>query len=66
MRPRIRAGGRRAGGVVGYPLEQLRREVAFLAYHFHWPHDQIMDLEHADRRRWVLEISEINRRINEE
>jgi hypothetical protein len=24
--------------------------------HFHWPLDQILDLEHGDRRRWVLEI----------
>jgi len=24
-----------------------------------------MDLEHADRRRWVTEISAINQRINE-
>jgi uncharacterized protein DUF6760 len=24
-----------------------------------------MDLEHADRRRWVDEISAINRRMNE-
>jgi hypothetical protein len=54
------------GGVVGYPLEDLYEEVAFIAYHFHWPHDQVMSLEHAERRRWVREISAINERLNEE
>lgn len=49
---------------MGYPLDQLYREVAFVAYHFHWSHDQVMELEHRDRRRWVAEISEINRAMN--
>jgi hypothetical protein len=40
--------------------------VAFLAYHFHWPMSDILELEHADRRRWVQEISAINRRMSEE
>jgi hypothetical protein len=52
--------------VIGYPLEQLYGEVAFVAFHFHWPHDQIMGLEHVERRRWVSEISEINRRVSGE
>lgn len=52
--------------MIGYPLEQLHREVAFVAYHFHWPHAEVLALEHAERRRWVAEISEINRRMNEE
>lgn len=66
MRPSVRGGAERAGGIVGYPLDQLHEEVAYLAYHFHWPLDQILDLEHADRRRWVEEISKINRRLNGE
>jgi hypothetical protein len=52
--------------VIGYPLDQLYGEVAFVAYHFHWSHDGVMGLEHADRRRWVAEISEINRRMSGE
>lgn len=24
-----------------------------LAYHFHWPHAELMRLDHAERRRWV-------------
>ena len=39
-------------------------EVAFIAYHFHWPPGEILELEHADRRRWVAEISAINQEIN--
>lgn len=66
MPARVRDGGERRGGVAGYPLTQLYGEVAFIAYHFHWPLDQVMSLEHADRRRWVEEISSINRRMNEE
>jgi hypothetical protein len=37
-----------------------------VAYHFHWPHAQILALEHGDRQRWVAEIARINRRLNEE
>lgn len=48
---------------MGYPLDEAYREVAFIAYHFHWPHEEIMNLEHAQRRRWVTEISAINRRM---
>jgi hypothetical protein len=39
-------------------------EVAFVAYHFHWSPREILELEHADRRRWVDEISAINQKIN--
>jgi hypothetical protein len=44
----------------------LIEEVAFIAYHFHWPHDDVMAMEHADRRSWVAEISGINERMNGE
>jgi len=47
--------------VIGYPLARLYEEVAFIAYHFHWPPEQLLNLEHADRRRWVEEISRINK-----
>ncbi len=52
--------------MMGYPLERLHEEVAYLAYYFHWPHDQILQLEHRDRQRWVAEVARINRRLNEE
>ena len=49
----------------GYPLEQLYEEVAFVAYHFNWDHDDVLNLPHWERRRWCVEISRINERMNE-
>jgi hypothetical protein len=60
------AGFGEPGGITGYPLEALYEEVAFVAYHFHWGRGEVMALEHAERRRWVTEISAINGRMNEE
>jgi hypothetical protein len=39
--------------------EQLLGEAARLAYHLHWPLDTILDLEHADRRRFLNEADAI-------
>jgi Family of unknown function (DUF6760) len=65
LRRQVRAGGERLGGGIGYPLDRLFQEVAYIAYHFHWPYQQIMSLEHGERQRWVDEIASINRRLNE-
>ena len=46
-------------------MRALYQEVAFVAYHFHWPPEAIWNLEHAERRRWVDEISSINLRVNQ-
>jgi hypothetical protein len=43
----------------------LIEEVAFLTYHLHWPHDEVMAMEHRYRRDWIREVSAINTRINE-
>jgi Family of unknown function (DUF6760) len=51
--------------MTGYPLDRLSEEVAYIAYHFHWPYDQIMGLEHLERQRWVSEVAKINRKLNE-
>jgi hypothetical protein len=48
-----------------YPSDQLFEEVAYLAYYFHWPYDQIMQFEHTERQRWVAELGRMNRRIDE-
>ena len=61
---RVRGGVERGGGVLGYPLQALYGEVAFIAYHFHWAPDAVFHMEHAERRRWVREISAINERMN--
>ncbi len=36
-----------------------------MAYHFHWPLEDILALEHGDRQQFIEEISAINRRMNE-
>jgi hypothetical protein len=51
--------------MTGHPPEELFEEVAYIAYHFHWQRDQIFDLDHPERRRWVSEIAAINRRLGE-
>ena len=66
MRRGVRGGPGRSGGVLGYPLDQLHEEVAFIGYYFHWPLREILELPHDDRRRWVGEISAINRRLRAE
>ena len=55
-----------AGGIVGYPSERLMEEVAYIAYHFHWPMQEIMALAHLDRRAWVEQIARINERRMQE
>jgi hypothetical protein len=50
--------------MTGYPSDRLFEEVAYIAFHFHWPPDEILDLEHPERRRWVNEIARINERLN--
>ncbi|WP_367872632.1 DUF6760 family protein [Trinickia violacea] len=65
LRKEIRSGGRRIGGAIGYPLDQLYEEVAYVAYHLHWPRSQLMKLDHLERHRWVSEVAKINRRIND-
>jgi hypothetical protein len=42
----------------------LLEEVAYIAYHFHWSHEQIMGMEHRDRQQWVAQISQINQQLN--
>jgi len=51
---------------VTYAPDELYEEVAYVAYHFHWGLEEILDLEHPDRRRFVAEIARINRRLTEE
>jgi hypothetical protein len=51
--------------MIGYPSDALFEEVAFIAYYLHWPHEQIMSLDHRERRQWVAEASRINRQLNE-
>ena len=65
VQSRVRGGTKKPGGIVSYPLEQLQEEVAYIAYYFHWPLKDIMEMEHQDRRQWVEKIAEINRKLTE-
>ena len=38
----------------------LLGETARLAFHLHWPLDTILDLEHADRRRFLAEVDALS------
>ena len=51
--------------ITGYPAEKIYEEVAFIAYYFKWSQEEIMNLEHRDRRRWCEEISKINSKLND-
>lgn len=44
-------------------MNRLYEEVAYIGYHLHWPYDQIMQMEHRERQRWVAEVERINERI---
>lgn len=52
--------------MISYPLDRIYEEVAFIAYHFHWSWDEIMNMEHRERHKWVEEISSINRQMSGE
>lgn len=58
MRHRARGGGATAGGIVGYPLDRVQQEAAFLGQHVHWTLTEVLSLDHAERRRWVGEVVE--------
>jgi hypothetical protein len=47
---------------VTYAPDRIYAEVAYVAYHFHWSRDEILDLEHPERRRFVDEIGQLNNR----
>ncbi len=38
--------------------------MAFVSYYFHWGKDEVQQLDHAARRRWCSEISQINQSLN--
>ena len=48
-----------------YAIDPLYEEVAYVAYHFHWSLDSILDMEHPTRQRFVDEIAAINQRLVE-
>jgi hypothetical protein len=50
---------------VTYGADRIVEEISYIAFHFHWPLDDILALEHPDRLRYVGEIARINERLRE-
>ena len=48
-----------------YAPHRLYEEVAYVAYHFHWALTDILDLEHAERLRYVAQIGDLNTRVSQ-
>jgi hypothetical protein len=46
--------------------DQLYAEIAFVAYHFHWSLEEVLALEHRERRRFCEHISRINKAMSAE
>jgi len=59
VRAPVRGRGAPAGGVVGYPLDRVYQEVAYLGTRVHWTHEELMSLDHAERRRWAAEVRKL-------
>jgi hypothetical protein len=36
-----------------------------VAYYLHWSHEEILDLDHRERQRFVAEIGALNTRIQQ-
>ena len=55
----VRDGRRAPGGIVGYPLDWVYQEVAVLSMRTHWTYDDVLSIDHAERRRWIEEIKKL-------
>jgi transcriptional antiterminator len=51
---------------VTYATDRLHEEIAYVAYHFHWSLEEILDLEHQDRRRYTEQIATLVSRAGSE
>jgi hypothetical protein len=45
-----------------YPSDRLHEEVAYLAHHVSWTYQEVMQLDHRERQRWVAEVARISQR----
>ena len=46
------------------PQERLYQEMTFLSYYLHWSRDEVMNLNHLERRRWCREVSAVNKKLS--
>lgn len=67
MRPPVRRRRVRGppGGIATYAVDRLYAEIAYVAYYLHWSRDDILDLDHQERLRFVAEVSALNTRISQ-
>ncbi|NGO73756.1 DUF6760 family protein [Streptomyces boncukensis] len=49
-----------------YATDRLHEEIAYVAYHFHWSLESILDLEHRDRRQYTAQIASLVTRAGTE
>lgn len=47
-----------------YPQERMYQEMTFLSYYLHWSRDEVMALDHLERRRWCREVSAVNQKLS--
>lgn len=45
-----------------YGTDLLYEEVSYLAFHLHWRLGDLLDLEHAERRRYVRLVQRLDGR----
>lgn len=53
-------------GLPLYRPDDLWEEITYLGYHLHWSLDDLLDLEHRDRRYLVRQVAALNERAWEE
>jgi len=53
------------GGIETYATDRLYEEVAYVAYYLHWSREEILDLDHLERQRFVAQIGALNTRIQQ-
>lgn len=42
----------------------MYQEMTFLSYYLHWSRDEVMALDHLERRRWCREVSAVNQKLS--
>ncbi|MGB6986333.1 MAG: DUF6760 family protein [Candidatus Aquilonibacter sp.] len=42
--------------MLGYPLDWVYQEVAALSVRVHWSFEDLINTDHAERRRWIEEV----------
>lgn len=49
---------------MSYPSDRLFEEVAYLSRYLHWSYDEVVRLDHRQRRRWVAQVATVNEALN--